>query len=146
MVSFNVLSRITLLSFFALTAVGCAAEATSETASTEEALVDNSDIRAGLFKLYDAPDARLSETVSGVCEIYVLPDTREYDLHFMTNRCGSQIFRGTSVVNGETRTITITDHRARLCYNDQPAPIVVEETGADGVVHTTYGSELNTGR
>lgn len=82
--------------------------------------------------------ANLREVVDGSCEIYVDPDPREYRLYFAGTSCGSQIFRGRTLVAGKSREIKITDHRTRICRDIVPAQIIVEETDATGAEQRTY--------
>ena len=147
-------------------AAGCAAdtsEADDDAASSEDAMLASKASKAvtpGTFKLYGQPNAspnpmcdvhtsltlshqggaraKLSEALSGVCEIYVFPQTREYRLHLDGTSCGSKIYKGKTKVDGKTRAITITDHRPRICRDLVPAKIIVEETDATGAVQTKY--------
>jgi hypothetical protein len=143
-------------SLFALASIlvaGCAVDTASEgdddAVSTDEAI--KAGIAPGTFKLYDEPRREpnascdvhtaielssyrsgsridLRETVSGLCEIYVEPQERFYRLRFDGTACGSRIYKGQKKINGKTRSITVTDHRTRICRDLVPAKIVVEET------------------
>lgn len=139
---------------FSFAVAGCTADAaSSDEVSAEGALV--SGVTPGEFKLYGEPRAnpnpscdvhtslvltnvdgvsraKLSEVVGGFCEIYVVPQEREYRLSFSGSSCGSQIFQGTTTVEGKARAITIVDHRTRICRDLVEAEIIVEEIDEKG--------------
>jgi hypothetical protein len=145
---------------FSFAVAGCTADAaSSDEVSAEGALV--SGITPGEFKLYSEPRAnpnpscdvhtslvltnvdgvslaKLSEVVGGFCEIFVPPQEREYRLTFSGTACGSQIFQGTTTVEGKARAITIVDHRSRICRDLPEAEIIVEETYEDGTKRRLY--------
>jgi len=145
---------------------GCATDV--ETDSDEDLVSAEDAIKAqgitpGSFKLYAEPGhvanptcdihtalelksvggarATLREAVSGLCEIYVEPQPRTYRLRLEGTACGSKIYKGTKKVQGEIRNITITDHRARLCRDLQPAKIIVEETDKSGATRVRYSAD-----
>jgi hypothetical protein len=130
-------------------AVDSAPDADDDAISTDEAI--KAGITAGTFKLYDearhVPNAScdvhtaielssyrsgsridLEEVVGGLCELYVAPQERFYRLRFDGTACGSRIYKGQKKINGKTRSITVTDHRTRICRDLVPAKIIVEET------------------
>ena len=143
-------------SLFALASIlvaGCAVDssvdADEDAVSADEAI--KAGITAGTFKLYGQPRVQpnamcdvhtaielssyrsgsridLREAVGGVCEIYVEPQERFYRLRFDGTACGSRIYKGQKKINGKTRSITVTDHRTRVCRDLVPAKIIVEET------------------
>jgi hypothetical protein len=129
-----------------------------------QAEAPKSPITAGAWKLYSQPrtipspscdlhtaltidaqaHARLFNAVGGTCEIAAVPDMREYTLTSVTSSCGSKIYKGSFTKDGKTSSVTITDHRPRVCQDVVPARVVVEETrpGAAGPVTTLkYSSE-----
>jgi hypothetical protein len=142
-------------------AVGCAAAASDDAAASSEAALTAS-ITPGEFKLYAAPrtnptpncdvhtslslsnvagagaQAMLDEVVAGTCEIYVERQLRGYELRLDDTSCGSKIYKGSALVNDKVRSITITDHRTRMCRDRVPARIIVEETDDAGAVQTRY--------
>ena len=153
-------ASVLLVSLFA---VGCSAEATDRASTSDSALANETtaDFKSGTFKLYADPEskpspecdvhtslvltakggtaiAHLSEVVSGSCEIDVDPNEREFTVVYTMDRCGSVTFSGKTVVNGQTRHIAITDNRQRLCYDVQPALIVVDEYDQLGNVTTRF--------
>jgi hypothetical protein len=130
---------------------GCAARGGDDADGSEGAMVVQVRIQPGSFKLYDRPQyesppscdlhtaltlgndadgafAELRDTLSGSCEIYVQPNERTYHLARTGEECGSQIYEGTTSVDGKERDIVLVDHRTRLCHDMVPARIVVEET------------------
>jgi hypothetical protein len=145
---------------FSFAVAGCAADAASnDEVSAEGALVTG--ITPGEFKLYGEPRAtpnpacdihtslvltnvdgvsraKLGEAVGGFCEIFVLPQEREYRLSFSGTSCGSQIFQGTTTVEGKARAITIIDHRTRICRDLPEAELIVEEIDEDGTKRSLY--------
>lgn len=44
-------------------------------------------------------------------------------------------------VDGVSRSLRVTDHRSRVCRDRAPAPVVVEEESASGVIRTLYARE-----
>ena len=75
--------------------------------------------------------ARLHEALRGYCEIDVAPNERTYRLELAGDDCGSQIFKGTTSKDGLAIDVEIVDHRSRICRDDIPAQLVVEETSPD---------------
>ena len=139
---------------------GCAAEAASDDVESSEAAL-GTIVAPGEFKLYDSPRANptptcdvhgvlvlsndedgahasLAESVDGTCEIFVERRLRELSLTLAETSCGSKIFKGTTVVDDRIHTITITDHRSRLCRDLVPARIIVAEKDEDGAVRKRY--------
>lgn len=148
---------------FGLFAAGCAAESTESSASSESQVRTETfvAVHEGTFRLYDEPRAEpteacdihtvltlthdesgstatLRDVVTGVCFLYVYPNGRSYRLSWRSDRCGSQTFDGETSVDGETRRITITDNRQRLCNDVVVAAIVVDEIDQNGAVTTRY--------
>ncbi len=85
--------------------------------------------------------AHLEEAVGGSCEIVAVPNPRDYALHLDHTDCGSNIFVGTTVKDGSEWSITITDHRTRMCRDIPPAEIVVEETRGTATI-TKFSSDV----
>lgn len=144
-----------------LFAGGCAAPPSESAATSDDALRGGEDFRAGEFKLYADPEttplpecdvhtllvlkskngkavAEMRDLVRGVCEIYVEPNAREFALEYEMDRCGSLTLSGEAIVAGQKRHVAITDHRQRLCYDHQPAALVVDEYDALGNVTTRF--------
>jgi hypothetical protein len=150
----------------AAAATGCAVDATEDgdASQADDAVGATADelrasIAPGAFKL-DAPGAvvspacdqftdmvlmqgvtakaALSDNVKGTCKIAVIPNPRSYTLREVGTSCGSKIYRGQFTRAGKTSTIEITDHRARLCRDLQPALLIVKEKLAGKPATTRY--------
>src|SRR5690606_15065267 len=63
---------------------------------------------------------------------------RFYRLRLDGTSCGSKIYKGQKRIAGKRRSITVTDHRTRMCRDLVPAQIIVEETDDSGDTHTKY--------
>src|SRR5690606_2427048 len=88
------------------------------------------------------PMTALSEDVQGLCEIYVEPNGRAYDLKVVAGDCGCKRYIGQTkspAVGNLPVAIEITDNRERIC-NDRVAPLVVKETYANGHVAMRYAA------
>jgi hypothetical protein len=153
----NLLCFALLLSSTAVFAAGCAAQ-TDEGDDTTEADI-TSKIAEGTYKLYaqagTVPSAgcdvhtqldlkaayystaTLEETVGGMCQIAVLPNTRAYRLKLQSTSCGTRVYTGSHTVDGKRTEIVITDNRKRTCLDVVKAQLVVQET-ADGKTTTKY--------
>ena len=156
-----------LASLVALALAGCgAAEGTAsegdlDIASAEEAIAP----QLTSFKLYEEPGkipnrvcdihtrldlatftrtarARFVNLVDGLCEIYVEPNDRTYNVRLTAQPCGSKVFEGVRRTAEGVAKVRITDHRTRLCKDLPPAKIIVEETvpGTSGLTTTTLYS------
>jgi hypothetical protein len=161
----NLRSLSALLSVAALaTLAGCAVGATdaSEVETTEDAL--RVRVAAGSFKLYDQPGtipdefcdlhttlelkngplglATLKGAVGGTCEIAVPDDARTYRLHSAGTSCGSKLYTGRTRVDGQWRSVRITDHRTRTCRDLVPARVIVEETIAGAATGPLYSADV----
>lgn len=154
----------------AVASAGCAVEPSAEDADEEVSAEDalTTRIPPGTFKLYDEPHAQpnpscdvhtslvlhsdggaratLEERVGGFCELYVAPTTREFRLRAAGTSCGSKIYKGRKKVDGVWRSITITDHRKRVCRDLVPAKIIVEEkwSGHETTRYSYDGPEVTT--
>jgi hypothetical protein len=141
-------------------AVGCSAQ-TPEPGEVSEADVNAAAVAPGSFKLYGVPNAdpnplcdvhtsltlsadggssaHLEEGLAGACEIFVIPNARDYPLTLSGVECGTKIYSGSFLRGIERFSVKITDNRTRLCENVIPALIVVEETrdGELGPITTT---------
>lgn len=84
--------------------------------------------------------AVLEEFVSGLCKIFVAPDTRFATLIQTGTSCGSKFYAGTVRTDEGNRHIEITDHRGRVCRDLVPAKIIVKETfrGNERVLYSSY--------
>lgn len=72
--------------------------------------------------------ATLTETVGGMCRLAVMPNLRTYRLRLAKTECGSRFYTGSHKdKEGRTSTLSITDHRARVCEDVIPAQLVVTE-------------------
>lgn len=143
-------------------AIGCSAP-TEETSSADEALVAPAPLAPGKFDLYRQPhyapesgcvqttklelkgmSAHLEEAFSGECELEIalFPNTRDYQLRRAGTSCGSQVYRGKVVKDGEIRDLELIDHRTRVCRDLVPAQIIVKETVSSqlGVIEITQYS------
>jgi hypothetical protein len=144
--------------------VGCAAAGTADESSTGSAdltLANPSD--EGVFQLYGTPHptrdaqcdvftaldlthegaradlvAKLHEAVSGVCNVAVPDDAREYRLVLESVECGSKTYTGAATGGGALHRITLTDHRARYCRDAVPAQIVAVENVPGADARTLY--------
>lgn len=84
--------------------------------------------------------ARLHDEAVGDCKIYVDPNPREYVLVESGESCGSKIYAASWTADWRDRSLTLTDHRTRVCKDLQPSTIVVEERDESSVVRTLYSS------
>lgn len=139
---------------------GCAVQGEDGEAEGASAVALGERVAPGVFKLYGDPGyeastwcdvhtvleltndargaiARLHETVRGYCEIHVVPNERTYRLELAGDDCGSQIFKGKTTQNGLALDVEVIDHRSRICRDDVPAQIIVEESSPDD---HAYGS------
>lgn len=138
-----------------------------DVATTDEAAL-RTTVQAGTFKLYDQPRATpnpfcdlhtdlelkntgsyayaaLKSDLDGNCRIAVPADSRQYRLKLQGTSCGSKIYTGSRAVRGGGRaTITVTDHRTRICRDLPPAKIVVEETAPGAGSETLYSLDAVT--
>jgi hypothetical protein len=146
---------------------GCAAETGPSSSSAEEGLATEVGLAnpadEGSFKLYASvhPErdplcdvytslelthvamrgnliADLHEAVEGGCRIAIPAEARQYRLVLANVDCGSHVYTGTTVVDGQQRDVTITDHRTRYCRDFVPAQVLVEEHPANGDARTLY--------
>lgn len=144
--SFSLLAVLAALPF----AVACTANAGGDGSEVAEQEQNATKVTPGSFKLYGVPrfepnpscdvhtkleltadgasKAHLEEAVDGFCEIAVAPNARNYELTLSRTSCGSRIYTGALIRGIESWSITITDHRTRLCEDIVPAQIIVEET------------------
>lgn len=81
--------------------------------------------------------AGLENTVTGLCELYVAGDHREYDLKWIGDECGSKIYEGLSPSG---RRLRVYDHSQRLCEDLHPHVIEIKETGYGSGERTFTGS------
>lgn len=84
--------------------------------------------------------AIVENRVSGICEIYAVPNTRIYRLERENAGCGSSLYKGRFVTERGERTIEILDHRNRTCRDLVPARVVVTET-QDGETTVLYSGD-----
>lgn len=68
-------------------------------------------------------------------------DARSYELLYSGEDCGSRIYVASMTSSGEARSVTITDHRGRLCRDRVRAPLTVEETSAAGSTRSLYARD-----
>src|SRR5262249_352808 len=123
--------------FSVISMIACSGAGPSGTDTTSGAATADTAIAVWTFKLYHPPDfasdpscdrftslvlsadparAHLENELGGTCEIFVPPQPRDYILRLQSNdSCGTKIYAGTSRTGGVSRTIKITDHRARVC-------------------------------
>jgi hypothetical protein len=149
--SFSLLSVLVALPF----AVACTTSADDGDGEVAEQEANAAKVAPGSFKLYGVPrftpspscdvhtkleltadgasKAHLEGAVDGVCEIAVSKNPRDYELSLARTSCGSRIYTGSFIRGIESWSITITDHRTRLCEDIVPAQIIVEET-KDGML------------
>lgn len=75
----------------------------------------------------------LTDFVAGVCDLYVAPNQRYYEISSVTNDgCGSEIYKGWRDGNGGPYEVEVVDNRLRTCEDIIPALVVVTETGPRG--------------
>lgn len=82
--------------------------------------------------------AVLEEKVIGLCDLYLFPNARHYELTTIDGGCGSVVYEGSRITEEGIVKFELIDHRNRLCRDLQPAQIVVRETLADGQEITLY--------
>jgi len=126
---------------------GCVADTTPATTTDE-------DLTSESFRLYAEPGAEvddrcdvhtvltlkpfrepgvvhaeLRDVLVGDCKRAIDRDPRTYALFRIEDECGSARWAASTTMNGIDRTLTVTDHRTRVCRDRAPARIVVEEEG-----------------
>jgi hypothetical protein len=106
------------------------------TLSAQQAGVVGSPFAQGTMVL-----AHLKDTVDGTCKLGIHAEPRSYRLFLDGNECGSVIYKANVTVDGESREITVTDHRSRVCKDVVPAKMIVDEADAGGKVRTLYSSD-----
>ncbi|MGE0528757.1 MAG: hypothetical protein AB7G93_16835 [Bdellovibrionales bacterium] len=90
-------------------------------------VLDRAEIKGNL--------AFLTEFVAGVCDLYVEPNARYYEIHTVKDAgCGSQTYEGTRIGDDGRHEVVITDHRTRLCMDIVPGRVIVTEKGPRGEV------------
>ena len=73
------------------------------------------------------PIVTLSEFVEGYCAIAVDPDQRTYQVSGQTTPCGSIRWTGSLERLGMVSNIEIMDHRGRMCDDEIPSLLVIDE-------------------
>ncbi len=85
------------------------------------------------------PVALMSDFVSGLCEIYVIPNQRFAPLDLEATSCGSKIWKGVYENDQGRWQVKVTDHRTRLCRDIVPARVILEISQYDDIF--TYYSD-----
>ncbi len=82
--------------------------------------------------------AVLEERVTGLCDLYVMPNKRIYELSQTTTSCGSVLYSATRETNEGVVKFELADHRSRVCRDLQPATLVIKETQPNGFERDLY--------
>jgi hypothetical protein len=76
---------------------------------------------------------RLSNRVVGMCDLYVEPNQRVFDLvSVKTLSCGSKLYKGINIsADGATKFVELVDHRQNICEIVLPNLLILQELDAN---------------
>ena len=77
--------------------------------------------------------AVLKNFVKGACDLYVLPNVRQYKIKsFFKDHCGTEHYTANRYNNDERYTLKIIDHRKRFCEDFPVSEIILIEEDSNG--------------
>ena len=122
----------------ALFAFGLALNASAETMKLYSKPHANPNPGCDVYTLMtldlDAKEVTLVNRVSGMCELYVVPNKRSYTIENVQNDSGDLTIQGTDMNTGAT--IQIADHRRSPFEVAYAALVMVEESTSKGALYS----------